>query len=170
MRRMTTLASIVAMAVMASNAMAQSMAGTWNMVPDPNAAAAGGGGGGGGGGRGGRGGGGGACGGATFTITQDAKMMSCSRMQGDVEMKAMYMLDGSESKNMVAGRGGQTEQVSKAMKMGAAVMISRSQDVGGTMIEIKQMFSMDATGNLWIETTRPGQDGSPMTTKVQYKK
>ena len=38
------------------------------------------------------------------------------------------------------------------------------------MIEIKQTFSMDASGNLWIETTRPGQDGAPMTTKVQYKK
>ncbi len=165
------LTSIAAVALLASNAFAQgaSFVGTWTMVPDPNAAAAGGGGGG-GGGRGGRGGGGGACGGPTFTIAQDSKSMTCSRMQAETEVKAVYMLDGSESKNMVAGRGGQAEQVSKAMKMGNSIMISRSQDMGGTMIEIKQTFSMDASGNLWIETTRPGQDGAPMTTKVQYKK
>ena len=173
MRRSTILTSVAAVALLASNAFAQgaSFAGTWTMVPDPNAAAAGGGGGGGGGGgRGGRGGGGGACGGATFTIAQDAKTMTCSRMQAETEVKAVYMLDGSESKNMVAGRGGQTEQVSKAMKMGNSIMISRSQDMGGTMIEIKQTFSMDASGNLVIETSRPGQDGAPVTTKVQYKK
>src|SRR5688572_17256674 len=57
----------------------------------------------GGGGRGGgRGGGGGAGFGQTFTAKQDAKMLTVERVQGDATVTAMYMLDGSESKNTVA--------------------------------------------------------------------
>jgi hypothetical protein len=106
----------------------------------------------------------------TFTVAQDAKTLTCSRTQGQNEVKAVYNLDGSESKNMVNGRGGQTEQISKAKWEGATVVITRSQAMGGNTVEIKQTLSIDATGNLWIETTRPGQDGAPVSTKVQYKK
>jgi hypothetical protein len=174
MRRSSALMSVAALALMATNAFAQaktSFAGTWTMVQDPNAMA-GGGGGGGGGGRGGRGGGGGgACGGMTFTITQDDKSITCSRTQGQNEVKASYTLDGADSKNMQAGRGGtSTEVISKAKWDGANVAISTTRDFNGTSMTTTQTLSVDATGNLWIETTRPGQDGAPMSTKVQYKK
>src|SRR5688500_16348081 len=70
------------------------------------------GGGGGGRGGGGRGGGGGGAGfGPEFTAKMDGKTLTIERVQGDATVTATYMLDGSESKNMVAGRGGQTEQV-----------------------------------------------------------
>ena len=167
MRRSTALMSVMAVAFSATTAMAQaktSCAGTWNMVQDPNAAAMGGG----GGGRGGRGGGGGF--GPTFTATQDDKTLTITRTTQNGEVKTVYNLDGSDSKNMVQGRGGATEQVSHAKWDGANLVITRSQDMGGTAIEIKQTFSVDKDGNLWIETTRPGQDGAPMSTKVQYKK
>ena len=168
MRRSTALMSVAAVAIMASNAFAQgkaNFAGTWNIVQDPNAAAAAPGG---GMGRGGRGGGGGF--GPTFTATQDDKTLTITRTTQNGEVKTVYNLDGSDSKNMVQGRGGATEQVSHAKWDGANLVITRSQDMGGTAIEIKQTFSVDKDGNLWIETTRPGQDGNPVSTKVQYKK
>lgn len=164
MRRSTALMSVAAVAFMASTAFAQaktSFAGTWNQVQDPNAAAAG------GGGRGGRGGGGF---GPTFTATQDDKTLTITRTTQNGEVKTVYNLDGSDSKNMAMGRGGQTEQISHAKWDGANLVITRSQDMGGTAVEIKQTFSIDKDGTLWIETTRPGQDGNPVSTKVQYKK
>lgn len=160
--------SLAAVAVMASNAFAQakpSFAGTWNMVVDPAAQQAAGGGGGGGGGGRGRGGMG-----PTFSVTQDDKTLTITRTMGENTVNTVLNLDGSDSKNMVNGRGGQTEQISKAKWEGATLVVTRSQQMGENTIEIKQTFSIGADGNLWVETTRPGQDGTPMSTKVQYKK
>ena len=162
--------SMAAVAFMASNAFAQaktSFAGTWNMVVDPAAQQAAGGGGGGMGGRGGRGGGGF---GPMFTVTQDDKTLTLTRTMGENTVNTVLNLDGSDSKNMVNGRGGQTEQISKAKWEGANLVVTRSQQMGENTVEIKQTFMIGADGNLWIETTRPGQDGTPMSTKVQYKK
>jgi hypothetical protein len=156
--------SLAAVAVMASNAFAQAktnFAGTWNMVQDPaqqQAAAPGGR----GGARGGLG--------ATFTVTQDEKTLTITRTMGENTVNTVYNLDGSDSKNMVMGRGGQQEQISKAKWDGANLVVTRSQQMGENTVEIKQTFSVGADGVLTIETTRPGQDGNPMSTKVQYKK
>ena len=168
MRRSTALMSFAAVAVMASNAFAQAktnFAGTWNMVVDPaqqQAVGAPGGGRGMGGGRGGLG--------PTFSVAQDDKTLTITRTMGEMTMNTVYNLDGSDSKNMAMGRGGQTEQISKAKWDGATLVVTRTQDTPNGAVEIKQVFSISADGNLWIETTRPGQDGAPMTTKVQYKK
>jgi hypothetical protein len=175
MRRSTALMSVAAVAFMASNAFAQAkpnFAGTWNLVQDPaaqQAAAAGAGGN--PGGRGGRGGFGGALG-MTGTITQDDKTLTIKTTRGQNEIVTTYNLDGSDSKNTAPGRGGNpgTEQISHAKWDGTNLVITRTQDMGGTSVEIKQIFSIDAAGNLNIETVRPGQDGAPVSTKVQYKK
>jgi hypothetical protein len=125
----------------------------------------------GGGGRGGgRGGGGGAGFGQTFTAKQDAKMLTIERVQGDATVTAMYMLDGSESKNTVAGRGGQQEQVSKATWDGNKLVIVTTINAGGNNVEQRRVMSMEG-GNLVIEQTAPGRGGGePTTTKVVYKK
>lgn len=167
MRRSTALMSLAAVAVMASNAFAQAktnFAGTWNMVVDPAAqqAAAPGGGGRGRGGMGGLG--------PTFSVTQDEKTLTITRTMGENTMTTTYNLDGSDSKNMVMGRGGQTEQISHAKWDGANLVVTRTQQMGENSVEIKQTFSISADGVLTIETSRPGQDGTPMSTKVQYKK
>jgi hypothetical protein len=164
--------SVATVAVMASNAFAQAkpnFAGTWNQVVDTAAMAAAAGGGGGGGGRGGGrgGGGGGACGGATFTVAQDAATLTCTRTTPNGEVKAVYNLDGSDSKNMVNGRGGQTEQVSKVTWEGSNMAITRTQDMQGTAVTIKQVWTLDPSGTLWIENFR---DGTAMGMKQQYKK
>jgi hypothetical protein len=160
---------LAAVAFVASNAFAQatSFAGTWNMVVDPAQQQAAGGGGG-GGGRGGRGGGGGF--GPTFSIAQDAASLTITQTRGENTITSVYKLDGSESKNTVQGRGGPQEQVSVAKWEGANLVITTKQQMGENTVEIKRTLSVGADGTLSIETSRPGQDGNPMTSKVTYKK
>ena len=93
-------------------------------------------------------------------------MLTITRMQGDQTVTAMYNLDGSESKNTVAGRGGQQEQVSKAVWDGSKLTITTTVGQG----EQKRVLAMEG-GNLVIEQTNPGRGGgAPTTAKVVYKK
>ena len=108
MRRNFMVVAVLLMFGAAASLAAQAkpdFSGKWVMDP-ASAPAAPAGGGGGGGGRGGGRGGGGAGFGQEFTATQDAKMLTITRMQGDQTITATYNLDGSESKNTVQGRGG----------------------------------------------------------------
>jgi hypothetical protein len=171
MRRLITLAAAAAFVVSATGVFAQAkpdFSGKWTM--DPASAPAAPAGGGGGGGRGGGRGGGGAGFGQEFTAKQDANTLTITRTQGDQTVTATYKLDGSESKNTVAGRGGQQEQVSKAMWMGSKLMITTSLNFGGNTVEQTRTLSLDG-GNLVIEQSQPGRDGgAPQTQKVVYKK
>jgi len=170
MRRRTLSMAVSFVLAIAVGVYAQArpdFSGKWVMDPASAPAAPAGGG---GGGRGGGRGGGGAGFGQEFTATQDAKMLMISRAQGDQTVVANYNLDGSESKNMVAGRGGQQEQVSKAMWDGAKLVVTTSLNVGGNAVEQRRVFSMEG-GNLVIEQTQPGRGGGePTTTKIVYKK
>ena len=159
MRRNALIVGALSFVFAASVAQAQApnFSGSWTRVADPNAAPTG-----------GRGGGGGL--GEAATLTQDAKTLTITRTTQNGEVKIVYNLDGSDSKNMVMGRGGQQEQISKAKWDGANLVVTRTQQMGENSVEIKQTFSVGADGVLTIETTRPGQDGNPMSTKVQYKK
>jgi hypothetical protein len=141
-------------------------AGKWTLVPDPAAAADAGGGGGRGGGRGG-GGGGQLCG-QECTITSDGTSLTFTRTTQAGEQKAVYKLDGSDSKNMQQGRGGATEVVSKAMWDGAKVAISTTRDFGGNSVTTKATLSV-AGGELTIVNEGQGQAG-PTTTTQKYKK
>jgi hypothetical protein len=168
MRRSTALMSVAAVAFMASNAFAQaktSFAGTWTMVVDSAAMAqqqmAG-------GGRGGRPGQGGF--GQTFTAAQDAGKLTITRTTQNGDVVSVYNLDGSDSKNTVQGRGGATEVVSHAKWDGDKLVISTTRDFNGQSTTTTQTLAVDPAGSLWVETSRPGQDGNAMVTKVQYKK
>jgi hypothetical protein len=171
MRRNFLVVAVVLMFGAAASLAAQAkpdFSGKWVQDPPPAAAPAGGGGG--GGGRGGGGGGGRGGFGAEFTIVQNAKTLTITRMQGDQTVSTVYNLDGSESKNSVQGRGGATEQVSKAMWDGAKLVVTTTINAGGNNIEQKRVFAMEG-GNLTIETTQPGRDGGPGTPqKTTYKK
>jgi hypothetical protein len=82
-------------------------------------------------------------------------------------VKLTYKLDGSVSKNTMAGRGGgaPTEQVSKAMWAGNHIVVTTTTGAG----EEKRTFSMDG-GNLVVETSAPTRNGgAPNVTKVTYK-
>jgi hypothetical protein len=143
--------------------------GTWAVIADAAAPAPGGG----GGGRGGRGGGRGGLGlGMGATITQDASTLTVVRTTGAGEVRSVYRLDGSESRNTVQGRGGATaEQVSRARFDGGRLVITTQQDFGGNMVETTMALSLDGQGNLVVETTAPGRGGgAPNTTTMRYRK
>ena len=160
----TAVALIFAVAIGLSAQARPDFSGKWVMDPASAPAPPAGGG-------GGRGGGGGGAGfGQEFTAKQDAKMLTITRMQGDQTITATYNLDGSESKNMVAGRGGQQEQVSKAVWDGNKLTITTTVNFGGNAAEQKRVLAMEG-GNLVIEQTQPGRGGGePTTTKLVYKK
>ena len=159
--RRSALMGVAAVAFVASSAFAQatSFAGTWNMVQDPAQQQA----------AGGRGGARGGFG-PTFTVEQDAKTLTIKQTRGENTVSSVYNLDGSESKNVQQGRGGEMTIVSTAKWEGANLVVISKQPMGENMVEIKRTFSLGADGVLTIETSRPGQDGTPQTSKVQYKK
>jgi hypothetical protein len=106
--------------------------------------------------------------GVDLIITQDATSMTVEDMrggQGPAPVKLAYKLDGSVSKNTMAGRGGgaPTEQVSKAVWAGNNIVITTTTSAG----EEKRTFSMEG-GNLVVETSAPARNGG--VTKVTYKK
>jgi hypothetical protein len=165
----TATTFVLALAVGSYAQQRPDFSGKWTMDPPPAADAGGGGGGGGRGGRGGGGGGGNPFG-QEFTAKQDAKTLTVTRTQGDQTVTNIFNLDGSDSKNMVAGRGGQTEQVSKATWDGSKLVITTTVNVGGNNVEQRRVLSMEG-GMLVIEQTAPGRGGGePTTTKVSYKK
>ena len=159
MRRVATILGTAAVVMLATSVFAQTpnFAGKWTRDAEktaammPAGAPAGGGGGRGGGGAG------------DITITQDAKTLVITRMQGETEVKQTYNLDGSPSKNTMMGRGGQTEVTSTAKWDGAKLVIT--SDNGQTVT-----YSMDGA---WLvqSSTRPGREGgAAITTAVYWKK
>ncbi len=159
MRRLAIGSVAVAVVLFASGLAAQgkNFAGKWTPDAEKNAAAMAGGG---GGGRAGGGGGGGRGGGGAMTITQDAKTLTIERTVGENTLKSVYNLDGSESKNMGMGRGGQTEQVSTAKWDGDKLVITTKGANGDTT----QSWYLEG-GELVNERT--GQNGA---VKTYYKK
>ena len=91
-------ATILAVATVAW-AQKPDFSGTWTLDPASAPAA--------GGGGGGRGGGGGALGNGPATVKQTAEALTIERTMGDVKVTMTYRLDGTESRNMMMGRGGQ---------------------------------------------------------------
>jgi hypothetical protein len=170
MKRITTVMLSAAVVVaMTAGLVAQAkpnFAGKWTLdAPAAPAAPPQGGAPGGAPGGGGRGGGRGGGWGQEATITQDATTLTIDYTQGQNPVKLAYKLDGTESKNTMMGRGGATEQVSKATWDGAKLKIVTTTPNG----EQTRLVSLEG-GKLTIETTQPGMDGAAMTNKVTYTK
>ncbi len=79
----------------------------------------------GGGGGGGRGGGGGL--GMGGTVKQTADTLTVERTMGDNKVTSTYKLDGSESKNTMMGRGGQSMEAVSTVKFDGSKMIITSK-------------------------------------------
>jgi len=149
MRRLTAILTVAAVVLMAAGLVAQakpSFAGEWKKdVPmgqgDP---------------------------GVDLIITQDTTSMTVEYPKAPAPVKLTCTLDGSESKNTMAGRGGgaPTEQVSKAMWVGNNIVVTITTGAG----EEKRTFSTDG-GYLVVEASEPARNGgAPNVTKVTYKK
>lgn len=162
MRKNALIVGALSLVFATSVAQAQekpNFAGSWTQVVDPNAA-----GGGGGGGRGG------ALLGQAATVTQDATTLTITRTTQNGEVKLVYSLDGSDSKNMVMGRSGQTEQVSKAVWDGNTLVITTNLMMGETAATRTQTLTLDGSGQLVVTSSGPGRGGEVMTTTQTYKK
>jgi hypothetical protein len=156
-------AAILAVATLAW-AQKPDFSGTWTLDPAASEGGAGGapGGGGGGGGRGGGRGGGLGQGG---TVKQTADALTVERTIGENKITSTYKLDGSESKNTMMGRGGQSvESVSTAKFDGQALVITTKMDMGNGPQESTQKWTVSGS-TLTIETTN-----ARGTQKMVYKK
>jgi hypothetical protein len=157
MRRISMLAGIAAVTLFASTGSAQAkvtFAGKWVVVDSTTL------------GRGGRGGFG-----STFTVVQDAGTLTVVRTGPNGEVKSIYKLDGTESKNTMMMGGNSVEQTSKTMWMADTLMVTTSRLVSGATVETVMNLYFDKSGNLTVATTAPPRGGGPVvTTKVVYKK
>lgn len=159
MRSSVVIMAMASLVAVASPAAAQktSFAGTWAVVVDPAAPPPSGRGGGGGLGQGG-------------TVTQDDKSITVARTTPNGEVKTMYMLDGSESKNTMNAGGNAIESLSTVKWDGPKMTITTKVSFNGNERVTTQSWWMEG-GNLVIETTGPGRGGgAPTTTKMTYKK
>jgi hypothetical protein len=92
-------------------------------------------------------------------------------------MRLTYALDGSGSRNTInMGRGPQ-EILSKAVRQEGTLVITSSyrfdapEGARTETIEVRQVFSLDASGALVITTTRSMPGGAPASTSsTTFKK
>ena len=147
-------AAILAVATVAW-AQKPDFSGTWTL--DPASAPAGGG--------GGRGGGGGALGNGPATIRQTADALTIDRTMGDAKVTLTYKLDGTESRTMMMGRGGQpADSLSTAKWDGPKLTIVTKQEADGQITESTQVWTVEGS-TLTVETT-----SARGTQKRVYKK
>lgn len=105
------------------------------------------------------------------TIAQDEKTMTVTRMTQMGEVKVVYNLDGSDSKNTVQMGPSAVDLVSKAKWDGNKLTINTTINAGGNAVETSSVYSLDANGNLVVEQTLPSMGGGPgMVVKTSYKK
>ena len=170
--RIGTIAALVLAVSTLAWAQKADFSGTWTLDAGASGGAAGapaGGGGApgaGGGGGGGRGGGrGGALGTGPATVKQTADALTIERTMGDNKVVTTYKLDGSESKNTMTGRGGNTmESTSVAKWDGQKLVINTKQTMGDQTFDTTQTWTV--AGNvLTIEST-----SARGTTKMVYRK
>ena len=83
-------------------------------------------------------------------------------------VRYVYVLGAPESRNVVnMGRGPQ-EQVARAGWQGEALVIASRHAEGSRLAaEVTQVFAIDASGSLVVETTRTA-GGATSTTKARY--
>jgi polyisoprenoid-binding protein YceI len=159
MKRATTLAAaaVLLMAALLSAQAPPNFAGKWTLVPDPNAPA---------------GGGRGMAMSPAVTVVQDASTLTMTRTSPMGEFTSTYKLDGSDSKNTLNFNGNAIEQLSKAKWDGGTLIVNTTMNFDGNAVEMSTVMSLDAAGNLNIESTRPDFQGggAPVTTKATYKK
>ena len=151
--RMGVIATAILAVATVAWAQKPDFSGTWTL--DPASAPAG----------GGRGGGGGALGNGPAIVKQAADALTIERTMGDAKVTLTYKLDGSGSRNMMAGRGGQqVDSLSTAKWDGSKLTILTKQEMDGQLTESTQVWTVDGS-TLTVETTN-----ARGTQKRVYKK
>ena len=153
-RVLTVLAVAAAMTIAAAQA-PPNVAGKWTLVPDANTPP---------GGMGGLG--------QEATVTQDASTLTITRTGQMGTFTSNYKLDGTETRNVLSFQGNSIDQLSTAKWDGGKLLLNTKMDFGGNLVEIKTVLSLDPSGTLVVESTRPDFQGggAPVTTTMTYKK
>ena len=108
---------------------------------------------------------GGTLGSGRATVKQTADTLTVERAMGDAKVTLTYKLDGTESRNMLMGRGGeQADSVSTAKWDGPKLTIVTKQEMGGQVTESTQVWTVEGN-TLTVETT-----SARGTQKWVYKK
>ena len=132
-------AAILAVATVVS-AQKPDFSGTWTLDPASAPAA------------GGRGGGGGALGNGPATVKQTADALMIERTMGDAKVTLTYKLDGTESRNMMMGRGGQQVFAFDRQVGRPQLTIVTKQEMDGQVSESTQVWTVEGS-TLTVETT-----------------
>lgn len=113
----------------------------------------------------GPGGEGGALGSGPATVKQTADSLTIERTMGDANVTLTYKLDGTESRNVMMGRGGQSvDSVSTAKWDGPKLTIVTKQEMQGQLTESTEVWTV-AGGTLTVEASN-----ARGTQKRLYKK
>jgi hypothetical protein len=155
------LIAMAAAAALTATLVAQAtpnFAGTWKLVPEATTGPAG----------AGRAGGLG----TEATIVQDATTVTITRSSQIGEFKSVYKLDGSESRNTLNFQGNAIDSLSTTKWDGGKLIVNTKMDFSGNLVQVSMTMSLDSSGNLIVENTRPDFQGggAPVTTKATYKK
>ena len=148
--RMRVIAAAILAAATVASAQKPDFSGTW--ILDQAGAP--------GGGRGG-----GALGNGPATVKQTADALTIERTMGDAKVTLTYRLDGTESRNMMMGRGGQpADSMSIAKWDGPRLTIVTKQESDGQVTESTQVWTVEGN-TLTVEATN-----ARGTQKRVYKK
>ena len=135
--RVGATAAIVALATVAW-AQKPDFSGTWTLDP-PAATAAG--------------GGGDALGNGPATIKQTADTLTIERAMSGAAVTLTYKLDGTDSRNMLMGEGGQQADSLSTVKWdGPKLTIVTKQEMDGRLTESTQVWTVQGS-TLTVETT-----------------
>lgn len=107
-----------------------------------------------------------------MVVTQDAKTLIVTTSSQMGEIKTTYNLDGTEGSSPLDFGGNSMARTTKLTWESSKMVLGTKADFGGQAFETKAVWSLDATGTLLVENTRPDFQGGggPVTTKATYKK
>jgi hypothetical protein len=128
-------AAILAVATVAW-AQKPDFSGTWTLVPAGAPASAG-----------------GVLGNGPATVRQTADTLTIERPMGDDTITLTYKLDGSDSRNTIAGRDGQSiDSMSTVRWQGPTLTIVTRQETGGQIVQSTDVWTVVGS-TLTVETT-----------------
>jgi hypothetical protein len=135
--RVATMAAIIHAVAGTASAQRPDLSGTWRLDPASARNA----------------GPGGALDSGPATITQTADALTIARPAGGDPVTVTYKLDGSDSRNMMAGPGGElVDSMSTARWDGPRLTIVTRQETGGQLAQSTEVWTVTGS-TLTVETT-----------------
>ena len=105
------------------------------------------------------------------TVTHDAATLTTGHASTGDGHRAVYKLDGTESRNVVVSHGSDIVTLSKASWTGNQLtMTSDTTYPDGRKRQAKQVWSLDGEGRLVIDFTESWLGEAPKTMRLVYRR